>query len=53
MNETIKECLESNPGRRCKRKDRPNHEVEELKNYFSNEEISDIEEHYTAGTSLT
>ena len=46
MNETIKECLKSNPGGRYKRKDRPNHELEELKSYFSNKELLDIEKLY-------
>ena len=46
MNETIKECLQSNPGGKYKRKGRPNHELEQLKSYFSDEEISDSEELY-------
>ena len=46
MNETIKECLESNSGGKYKRKDRPNHELKQLKSYFSDEELSDIEELY-------
>ena len=46
LNETIKECLQSNPGRKYRRKNRPNQELAQLKSYFSDEEISDIEEIY-------
>ena len=46
MNETIKDCLQTNPGRKYKRKDRPDHELKQLKSYFSNEELSDIEDVY-------